>query len=183
MIIDPGHGGEDSGAISESGLKEKDVVLDIALSMVAWNKGLLESEYDIYLTRSKDTLISLEDRTKLAKHLRPDLLISLHVNHSQYGGVHGSEAYVYSKSNYKAQYSEVIAQEILNQLNLNLHFAVRGIKKANFKLLRETYGICSSVLLELGFLSNATETEFLGYKSKRYVLGLAILSSLNLPDT
>jgi len=50
IVIDPGHGGTDSGAISKEGLAEKDIVLDIARSIVFWNKTLLESKYDIYLT-------------------------------------------------------------------------------------------------------------------------------------
>lgn len=59
IIIDPGHGGNDSGAIGINGTYEKDVVLKIAKEILKLNKSLFDSELDIYLTRYKDTLISL----------------------------------------------------------------------------------------------------------------------------
>ena len=93
IVIDPGHGGTDSGAISKEGLAEKDIVLDIARSILFWNKTLLESKYDIYLTRTKDSLISLDDRTKLARYLKPDVFISLHCNQIHDSNIQGCLLY------------------------------------------------------------------------------------------
>ncbi|HBY68193.1 MAG TPA: N-acetylmuramoyl-L-alanine amidase, partial [Flavobacteriaceae bacterium] len=62
IIIDPGHGGKDTGAIGTNSIQEKDVVLDIANEIIRLNKTLINNKFDIYSTRYKDTLISLSDR-------------------------------------------------------------------------------------------------------------------------
>ena len=82
IVIDPGHGGKDSGAIGINGAVEKDIVLNIAKYIIELNAEMPNSPLDIYLTRYKDTLISLNDRTKLAKRLDADLFLSLHCNQS-----------------------------------------------------------------------------------------------------
>jgi N-acetylmuramoyl-L-alanine amidase len=92
IVIDVGHGGKDSGAIGINGIKEKDVVLNIALEILRLNEES-EKSLDIYLTRYSDTLISLTDRTKLAKALNADLFISLHCNHSDNKNGAGVEVY------------------------------------------------------------------------------------------
>ena len=81
IIIDVGHGGKDAGAIGINKIQEKDIVLDIANAILKLNNEL-DMPLDIYLTRYSDTLISLLDRTKLAKALKVDLFVSLHCNHS-----------------------------------------------------------------------------------------------------
>ncbi|WP_299529755.1 N-acetylmuramoyl-L-alanine amidase [Ulvibacterium sp.] len=174
ILIDPGHGGIDSGTVSKDGPHEKDVVLDIARKMVAWNKGLLESKYDIYLTRSTDTLISLNDRVKLAKHLKPDIFVSLHCNHIANPNIDGIEIYVYSAN----KLSLLFANSILTELNQKLGFKIREVKRANFQILQETIESCHAFLVELGYLSNPNESNYLSSKEKRKALALALLMSL-----
>jgi N-acetylmuramoyl-L-alanine amidase len=171
IIIDPGHGGLDSGAISEDGLQEKDIVLDIAHLMLYWNKTLLDDRYDIYLTRNRDTLISLGDRTKLAQYLKPDIFISLHCNHAKDSNVKGIELYTHGSNKLSLLYAETIS----NELNQKLGFKIREPRQADFQVLRETKGSCPAILLELGYLSNAHESEYLKSKEKRKALALAIL--------
>ena len=96
IIIDVGHGGKDAGAIGVNGIQEKDVVLDIANAILKLN-NVLEEPLDIYLTRYSDTLISLSDRTKLAKALKADLFVSLHCNHSDNPDARGIEVYALRK--------------------------------------------------------------------------------------
>ncbi|MGO3689001.1 MAG: N-acetylmuramoyl-L-alanine amidase family protein [Psychroflexus halocasei] len=73
IVIDVGHGGKDSGAIGINGIKEKDVVLNIALEVLRLNKKS-KTSLNIFLTQYNDTLISLSDRTKLAKALKADFV-------------------------------------------------------------------------------------------------------------
>ena len=174
VIIDPGHGGLDSGTISEDGIQEKDIVLDIAKRMIGWNKGLMESKYDIYFTRNKDTLISLDDRTMLAKYLKPDVFISLHCNHIDDSSIQGAEIYVYDKN----ELSLLIAQAISLEPNHKLGFKIRETRKANFQVLRETKEYCPVILIELGYLSNTDESEYLMNKENRKALALAILMAI-----
>ncbi|WP_396632851.1 N-acetylmuramoyl-L-alanine amidase [Maribacter sp. R86514] len=181
IVIDPGHGGRDSGTITTNGIQEKEVVLDIARSMVFWNRNILNNAFDIYLTRSKDTLISLSDRTRLAKHLKPDIFISLHCNHSARKSIKGVEIYMYDS---KLKYSEISpesensAQTILRKLEKNLGLKTNGIRIANFQVLRETIKLCPSLLLELGYLSNNDEALYLGKEENRNAIGLAVLMAL-----
>ena len=83
IVIDVGHGGKDPGAIGINGIYEKDVVLDVGLEILRLNKTVLDNKLDIYLTRYKDTLISLSDRSKLAKSIKADIFLSLHCNASE----------------------------------------------------------------------------------------------------
>ncbi|WP_178987098.1 N-acetylmuramoyl-L-alanine amidase family protein [Winogradskyella schleiferi] len=159
IVIDVGHGGKDSGAIGENGIQEKDVALDISNAILKLNNEL-EKPLDIYLTRYSDTLISLLDRTKLAKALKADLFVSLHCNHSDNPNARGIEVYV---ANATSQYSDDsiwLAFQLQGGLNRKLGFESRGVKFANFQVLRETIGYCASVLLELGFLSNIDEESY-----------------------
>ncbi len=94
IVIDPGHGGEDWGAKGPGGLKEKDLTLNIAKKV----KGILSrtTKAKIYLTRSTDKFIPLEDRTKIANDLKADLFVSIHANASKRRAANGIETYFLS---------------------------------------------------------------------------------------
>ncbi len=112
VVIDPGHGGHDPGAIGPSGLKEKDVNLKIAKAL----KKQLEKEgkkigiTKVYLTRETDKFIPLEERTAIAKKLKADLFISIHCNASRDRKASGIETYILSFTNDKKAL-EVAARE------------------------------------------------------------------------
>lgn len=76
IVIDPGHGGKDSGAIG-NGFMEKDIVLQIGTQLA---EKLRAQGYTVYMTRSNDTFIELKDRTKYANDKQADLFISVHAN-------------------------------------------------------------------------------------------------------
>src|SRR5680860_680098 len=73
IVIDPGHGGSDYGAVGINGIREKDMVLNIAKEIVSLDRSVFRESFEIYLTRNTDTLISLGDRAKLAGKLDTDL--------------------------------------------------------------------------------------------------------------
>ncbi len=91
VVIDPGHGGHDTGTIGPTGLREKDMVLDVALRL----KKLIErsTESQVLLTRSDDTFIPLEERTAIANEKAADLFISIHANASRDRSARGIETY------------------------------------------------------------------------------------------
>ncbi len=92
IIIDAGHGGHDPGAVGRKKLYEKDVVLDIALKL---KKVLMEDPmYEVYLTRSKDVFLPLEERTAIANKKNADLFVSIHANASPSRSVKGIETYL-----------------------------------------------------------------------------------------
>ncbi len=94
IVIDPGHGGKDPGAVSRSGLYEKDVVLDVSLRL----KKILEGQgIDVVMTRSSDVFIPLGNRTKIANDKKADLFVSIHANANRRRWVNGFEVYCLSE--------------------------------------------------------------------------------------
>lgn len=179
IVIDPGHGGTDSGAIGINGIKEKDVVLDIALEMARINESILDSTLEIYLTRYSDTLISLKDRTNLAKALQADVFISLHCNQADNPNAKGTEVYV---SNFNGNYirkSILIGYEIEKALVNQIGLESRGVKFANFQVLREVVDDCPAVLVELGFLSNMDESNYTSIGQNLKGVALLLLNKIN----
>ncbi len=91
IVIDPGHGGHDSGTLGVDGIEEKDVVLDVALRLGKLLHDRLGSE--IIYTRSDDTFIPLETRTAIANKAQADLFLSIHANSSRDESARGVETY------------------------------------------------------------------------------------------
>ena len=91
IVIDPGHGGHDTGTIGPTGVMEKDVVLDVALRL----KKLIEEKAgaEVIMTRSDDTFVPLEERTAIANEKGADLFISIHANASRDRRARGIETY------------------------------------------------------------------------------------------
>ena len=99
IVIDPGHGGKDPGAISKSGLLEKDVTLAAAFAL---REELLKSKrYDVALTRSTDLFIELEDRVTKARSLGADLFIALHADAGPKPSTSGASVYTLSQEGEK----------------------------------------------------------------------------------
>jgi N-acetylmuramoyl-L-alanine amidase len=174
VVIDPGHGGVDSGAIGIDSTYEKDVVLNVAHEILKLNKSLFDNEWDIYLTRYKDTLISLSDRSRLAKSLDADVFVSLHCNASGKNS-RGMEVYVHN-SNSKASIALGVA--ILNESTKKLGFEKRGVKFANFQVLQETISYYPSVLVEIGFITNPDEADYFLEAKNIKALALAVLMGI-----
>jgi N-acetylmuramoyl-L-alanine amidase len=91
VVLDPGHGGFEPGAIGPSGLKEKDVTLDIAKRT---QPILARAGIDVVLTREDDRYVTLEERTARANQLGADLFVSIHCNAAESHARHGVETYV-----------------------------------------------------------------------------------------
>ena len=92
VAIDAGHGGKDPGRPNKSGIKEKDIVLKIALDL---GKKLENSGNEVIYTRDKDIFLTLRQRAKIANDVDADLFISIHCNAFHDSSVHGSETFVY----------------------------------------------------------------------------------------
>jgi N-acetylmuramoyl-L-alanine amidase len=110
IVIDPGHGGSETGAVGPGGLEEKDVTLQIARRLAATLPKTLACR--VLLTRDSDTVISLDDRTSMANRERADLFLSIHANSSRAPGARGSETYYLS-----LEASDKLSQEIASREN------------------------------------------------------------------
>ena len=91
IVIDPGHGGHDTGTIGPNGLQEKDLVLDVAKRLGRLLEARLGAE--VIYTRQDDTFIPLETRTAIANREQADLFISIHANSSRDADARGVETY------------------------------------------------------------------------------------------
>jgi len=92
IVIDPGHGGHDTGTVGPTGLMEKDLCLDVALRLSKIIQQKLPGA-DVVLTRTDDTFVPLEERTNMANEAKADLFISIHANSSQDHAARGFETY------------------------------------------------------------------------------------------
>lgn len=109
IVVDPGHGGTETGAVGPGGLQEKDVTLQIARRVAAAIPRVVASR--VVLTRDSDSAISLDDRTSLANHEKAGLFLSLHANSSRATGAHGSETYYLSLESSDRLASEAARRE------------------------------------------------------------------------
>ena len=108
IVIDPGHGGQDPGAIGAGGLREKDIVLDVGKEL----GKILKEEYhmDVIFTREEDVFVPLNERTDAANQQKADLFISLHANASPRRAARGVETYVLNWTS-DAEATKVAARE------------------------------------------------------------------------
>jgi N-acetylmuramoyl-L-alanine amidase len=109
IVIDAGHGGHDTGTIGPTGLMEKDLCLDVALRLGKIIQQRLPGA-DVVFTRSDDTFIPLEERTRIANEQKADLFISIHANSSHDHDARGIETY-YLNLKGSAEAMEVAARE------------------------------------------------------------------------
>lgn len=145
VIIDPGHGGQDLGA-SRSLIYEKHLNLDVARRL---ERTLRESGFRTVLTRARDEFIPLSTRSARANKYRNAIFVSIHFNWSWKSKITGIETF------YRSSSSHNLAEYIQRQLVRQIGCTNRGVKTANFSVLRKTRH--PAVLVEGGFVSNRGE--------------------------
>lgn len=90
ILIDPGHGGKDPGALGKSGAQEKEIVLDISKRL---KRALVKRGFKVSMTRDRDEFITLQRRTEIAGELKVDLFVSVHANSSPAKSAQGLEVF------------------------------------------------------------------------------------------
>ena len=145
ICLDAGHGGSDPGATSGK-LYEKDINLKVVKAMEEYLKPYV----DIVLTRDTDKTVSLEERANIANKANVDLFFSVHCNSSDNTAAKGWECYIVSKGGNAEKLAKRVEANVFTDTTLGLKN--RGIKIANFYVLRETDA--PAVLVENAFISN-----------------------------
>ncbi len=164
VVIDPGHGGTDPGAVS-SKLKESHVVLDVSLRL---NKLLTDAGFRTHMTRSTDVFINLDDRVKIANEVNGDVFVSVHANSFTNPSAQGIENLYYpSESDPKDNRNNKRLAEIFqDNMIKDLGGTNRGIvARSGVKVLRDTK--MPAVLTEMGFISNPNEEAKLATEAYR----------------
>lgn len=173
IFIDPGHGGNDPGAIG-NGLQEKELTLQISNRI----KDMLNeySNVSILMSRTGDQTVSLAERTTAANNWGADFFLSVHINA---GGGTGYEDYIYPGLGAPTTtYQNLIHEEVMKVVD----FRDRGKKQANFHVLRETR--MPAILTENGFIDTVDDANKL--KQASFIQAIAqghvngLVSAFNL---
>ena len=165
IFLDPGHGGSDSGAVS-NGLREKDLTLSVYNKV---SSRLASLGYSVLTSRNTDKDVGLVSRADQANKSNADMFLSIHFNAGGRGASYGIETYYYkARPEYipainKAKHndperlekSRKLAQKIQQSLVRKTGAYDRGVKRETFAVLRETS--IPSILVELGFIDNQAE--------------------------
>jgi N-acetylmuramoyl-L-alanine amidase len=164
VVVDPGHGGPDPGAVGIGGLREKDIVLDISTQVAS----LLERQgVQAVLTRSNDIDLDLEPRVQMAEQAQATVFVSIHANSIDMSrpDVNGLETYYHNSG---ADLARAIHSSVLEGTGMN----DRGVRTARFYVLRRTS--MPSVLVEVGFVTGRDDAARLSNPSYRSQMAAAI---------
>ena len=182
IVVDPGHGGHDSGARG-NGYNEKDIALQVATRLA----NNLRRDYNVIMTRDSDFFVPLDTRAKIGNDANADFFISIHLNSGSSSSANGTEVFYFSKKDeesYAARVAQIenrvdssygdtpfsdlvvkdifyrtnqkksqaIATTVLDNLINTIGLRRRGVFGANFAVLRGSNS--PSILVELGFMNN-----------------------------
>lgn len=170
IVLDPGHGGVDTGVKSEE-FQEKEIVLKIAKLIKERNKF---QDTEFIILRTEDEQMSNENRAKLISNFNPDLVLSLHVHSNVKSSVKGLEAHI-SPMNNCFDDSKQYAEKINNKL-MDLGFENIGIKENNTKILRDP--LAPTVMLHIGHLTNQEDKAIVTNENNYILIADKILEAL-----
>ncbi|WP_010097756.1 N-acetylmuramoyl-L-alanine amidase [Ornithinibacillus scapharcae] len=145
IVIDPGHGGKDPGAIGQNGIMEKELILETSLIIA---EKIRESGGNVILTRADDSFVSLKNRVLISNQHEVDAFISIHFNAYSADYVGGINTYYYKNG-------RRLANIVQKRLSEEVSLRNRGVIQDNYRVLRDNKH--PAILIELGFITNTTE--------------------------
>ncbi|SFU38141.1 N-acetylmuramoyl-L-alanine amidase [Pustulibacterium marinum] len=172
VVIDAGHGGDDTGVVYDS-ILEKDVVMNISKYLEEYSG----SNMNFVFLRSKDDYLPLSARLEEIQKVSPDLVISLHLGTNPNADIHGVEAFIYKDSTYSNKLSEQYGEKLLKSFNNTPLHGKDNVESADFYLiknLKET----PAVVLELGYLSNAKDRDYVTKSENQKSIAKTIVNAL-----
>jgi N-acetylmuramoyl-L-alanine amidase len=196
VVLDPGHGGIDSGAVSSSGLEEKTLTLKIARRV---RDRLKAAGVRAILTREDDVFVSLEERSRIAAEAQPSVFVSIHLNAASSPGAQGVETYVLTcagcastnardlapsdrhaaqKGNRWDGGNTVLGYALQRRMILETGAEDRGLRRARFQVLKGA--AYPAALVECAFLTNGREVRRL--EDEAYLATLARAIALGILD-
>ena len=217
VVLDPGHGGKDPGAL-RGNFVEKKIVLDVALKVGELLK--LDKDIKVIFTRKTDVFVEVAERTRIANREKADIFVSIHVNAAKNTAAYGAETYIMGISkneanlevakrenavitledNYEKHYEgydpnrpesligltlmqeQFIKQSIDLASKIQVRFKNdvlrndRGVRQGPFWVLHSA--LMPSILVELGFISNKEEGEYLNSEAGKNELAKAIARAI-----
>ncbi|UBH21511.1 N-acetylmuramoyl-L-alanine amidase [Macrococcus armenti] len=162
IIIDPGHGGEDQGASSKKGTKEKEITLKTSLML---RDKLKDEGATVVMTRTTDEYVKLGDRKGKA-----DAFISIHADALDGSVPHGLTVYYHKES------QKILADTLHLAIKKKAMLSDRGVRQENYQVIRQTKQ--PAVLLELGYISNPTDENLMNDEIYRQITTTSIVDGL-----
>lgn len=171
VVIDPGHGGEDPGAISYLGYHEDDINLQISTKIATY---LRQAGVEVIMTRTTDKTLTLDDRVNLANRVDPDLFVSIHENTNHSRNTRGYMILVASNASERSKQ----AARALDRNMETTGIKSKGMRKDSrgLRVLKST--TCPAVLIECGHISNPTEETLLESPSFQKRMARAIADGI-----
>ncbi|QUH21407.1 N-acetylmuramoyl-L-alanine amidase family protein [Alkaliphilus sp. B6464] len=163
VVLDPGHGGSDPGAVGPTGLKESHVAFKIACMV---SDILVRYGIEIIFTRAGDTRVSLDERVRIANNSNVDYFVSIHINSATNPKATGTETFAYKVG----VEGDRLAYSIQSNLVQAIGLADRGVKYNSLQVVRETP--MPACLVEVAFINNPNEEQLL--KSAEFLEKAAI---------
>ncbi len=152
VVIDPGHGGRDPGAVSPIGLHEKEVNLAVSLEAA---RLLRKDGFKVTMTRRTDIFVELEKRAAISNEKQADLFVSIHADSYTNPSVRGYTLYIRRGASLDSRR----AGRVMDAALAGNGISGRGVREANYRVLVKTDS--PSILIELGYLSNRREARML----------------------
>ncbi len=178
IVIDPGHGGHDPGAIA-NGLKEKDINLKVALSLKSYLAK--DPRFKVYLTRDNDTFIPLYDRTLVALEKKADLFISIHTNASENPNLSGTYLYTLNLRGATSKLARMVEERenktVLKVIKVSANPSVNKIVADMAISHTMTEGLNFAKFIEKNFTLTKSQTEFKRVESANF----AVLKTPSIP--
>lgn len=168
IVLDPGHGGNDTGALSSSNQYEKTYTLAMAKKIAS---KLRAAGANVVLTRDNDSFVDLAPRAKAANKLKADAFISLHFDSSENINEASGVTTYYYHNNRDKKLADLISQQLAN-----LPLDSRGVEFGNFQVLRDNER--PAVLLELGYINSQTDFNYIQKSSYQDKVASDVVNAL-----
>jgi len=175
VVLDPGHGGRDGGAVGLRGLLEKDLTLEVARAV---RSRLAVAGVKVELTRDDDRLVELDERVQIAARRRAAVFVSIHFNAATESGSRGVETYIPAAGGERGRSGPVPGRDAsLAAADAALGFFLqrhvvrtaatqdRGLRRARFLVLRDAP--CPAALVECGFLTDPVDAGLIAEPAHR----------------
>jgi N-acetylmuramoyl-L-alanine amidase len=167
LVIDPGHGGNDSGTTGARGTHEKGITLRTAELLAS---KLRSAGANVVMTRDSDVYVDLRKRVSIGHQLAADAFISVHYDATDSSSINGFTTY------YMHGYQKELAKSVHESLGEKINLRDRGAQPGNYLVLRENRQ--QAILIELGFLSNPSEERTLTTEKFREQASLGIYNGV-----
>lgn len=167
IVVDPGHGGNDSGASGARGTDEKGITLQTSELL---KSKLLSAGANVVMTRDSDVYVDLRKRISIGHQIAADAFISVHYDSTDSPSINGFTTY------YMHNYQKGLAQSVHKALGEKLSLRDRGAQPGNYLVLRENRQ--QAILIELGFLSNPSEERLVNTDQFREQASLGIYNGI-----